>query len=91
MLLSDKALAKKGRGASHQIVCNEKKLAVVKWYDNKVVTLVSSFVDSHPKEKIKRYSKETKSRVDVDCPQIVKQYNAHMGGVDLADMSVSSL
>lgn len=61
MLLSNKALAKKGRGASQKVVCNEKKLAVVKWYDNKVVTLVSSFVDP----------KETKTRVDVDCPQIV--------------------
>ncbi|KOB75618.1 Uncharacterized protein OBRU01_06358, partial [Operophtera brumata] len=49
----------------------------------------SSYVDTHPKEKIKRYSKETKSRVDVECPQIVKQYNAHMGGVDLADMFIS--
>uniref|UniRef100_A0A2H1X0R7 SFRICE_016683 n=1 Tax=Spodoptera frugiperda TaxID=7108 RepID=A0A2H1X0R7_SPOFR len=63
MLLFDKPLAKNSRGASHQVVCNEKKLAVVKWYD--------------------------KTRVDVDCSQIVKQYNAHMGGVDLADMLVS--
>lgn len=88
-IISDKALAKKGRGASQQLVCNHNKLAVVKWIDNKVVTLASSFVDCHPKEKVKRYSKEVKSRVDVECPQIVKQYNAHMGGVDLADMLVS--
>lgn len=53
------------------------------------MTLASSFVDSEPKEKIKRYSKEKKARIDVDCPQIVKQYNAHMGGVDLADMLVA--
>lgn len=88
-LLSDKALIKKGRGTSQQLVCNTNKLAVVKWCDNKVVTLASSFVDSEPKEKIKRYSKEKKARIDVDCPQIVKQYNAHMGGVDLADMLVA--
>lgn len=88
-LISDKMLKKKGRGASQQLVCNENKVAVVKWFDNKVVTLASSFVDSFPKEKIKRYTKETKSRVDVDCPQIVKQYNAHIGGVDLADMLIS--
>ena len=25
-------------------------------------------------------------KCDVTCPQIVNQYNAHMGGVDLADM-----
>ncbi|XP_047518990.1 piggyBac transposable element-derived protein 4-like [Pieris napi] len=87
ILSSDKVLAKKGRGANQQIVCNANKIAVVKWFDNKVVTLASSYVDSHPKEKIKRYCKETKSKVDVECPQnIVKHYNAHMSGVDLSDM-----
>ncbi|RVE41092.1 hypothetical protein evm_014257 [Chilo suppressalis] len=89
MLPSDKILSKKGRGASKQLVCNKNKTAVVKWQDNKADTLASSFVDSHPKEKIKRYCKDTKSKVDVECPQIVKQYNAHMGGVDLADMLIS--
>ncbi|CAK1594386.1 unnamed protein product [Parnassius mnemosyne] len=88
-LLADKVLAKKGRGASSQIVCNDTKLAVVRWYDNKPVTLASSFVDSHPMGKIQRYSKDTESRVEVNCPQIVKQYNAHMGGVDLADMLIA--
>ncbi|KOB56515.1 putative ankyrin 2,3/unc44 [Operophtera brumata] len=49
LLLCDKTLAKKGRGASQQLVCNQNKLAVVKWSDNEVITLASSYVDSHPK------------------------------------------
>lgn len=88
-LPSDKVLSKKGRGSSKQVVCNNKKVAVVKWLDNKVVTLASSFVDSYPMEKIKRWSKNDKARVDINCPQIIKKYNAHMGGVDLADMLVA--
>lgn len=86
---SDKELAKKGRGSSKQIVCNEKKVAVVKWMDNKCVLLASSFVDSFPMGKIKRWSKESRSKVDVDCPAIVKEYNSFMGGVDLSDMLVA--
>lgn len=86
---TDKALKKKGRGSYSQIVCNENKVAVVKWFDNKCVTLASSFVDAHPMSKIKRFSKEKKTRVDVDCPQVVKYYNSHMGGVDLADMLIA--
>lgn len=38
----DKPLAKKSRGASHQVVCNEKKLAVVKWYDKTATRLINN-------------------------------------------------
>lgn len=89
LLPDDKSLMKKGRGASSQIVDNENQLAIVKWYDNKCVTLISSYVDSHPIRNILRYDKKVKARVLVDFPQIVKHYNAHMGGVDLADMLIA--
>ncbi|KAF9419657.1 hypothetical protein HW555_003935 [Spodoptera exigua] len=88
-LPSDKDLLKKGRGSSKQVVCNKNKLSVVKWHDNKSVILASSYVDSFPMETIRRYSKETKSKIDIPCPQIVKHYNSHMGGVDLCDMLIS--
>lgn len=89
LLPSDKQMKKKQRGYHTQMVCNTNKLAVVKWYDNKVVTLISSYVDSQPIETIKRFSKESRTKVDVPCPQVVKQYNKNMGGVDLADMLIS--
>lgn len=89
LLLSDKALKKKGRGAYCQATCNKQKVAIVKWHDNKPVTLVSSYVDAHPVETVKRFQKESNDRVNVPCPQIVKHYNRHMGGVDLADMLIA--
>ncbi|XP_063634975.1 piggyBac transposable element-derived protein 3-like [Cydia splendana] len=89
LLPSDKEMKKKPRGNSAQIVCNQNNLAVVKWSDNKVVTFISSYMDSHPIETIKRYSKDKRAKIDVPCPQVVKQYNKHMGGVDLADMFIS--
>lgn len=89
VLPAEKIMKKKPRGSHAQVVCEENRLAAVRWNDNKVVTLISSYVGVDPVEKIKRYSKEAKMKIDVDCPQIVKEYNRHMGGVDLADMLVS--
>lgn len=89
MLTDDKSLVKKGRGASAQLVDNDNQFAIVKWYDNKCVTLVSSYDVSYPIEKIFRYDKVSKTKVLVDFPQIVKHYNTHMGGVDLSDMLIA--
>ncbi|KAJ0175946.1 hypothetical protein K1T71_008120 [Dendrolimus kikuchii] len=89
ILPPEKEVKKKERGFFVEAACNETSLAVVRWNDNKVVTFISSFVASVPVEKIQRYSKDVKKKVDVQCPQIVRQYNKHMGGVDLADMLIS--
>lgn len=88
-LLNDKTLKKKGRG-SYSAKCDlKKKVMVVKWLDNKSVCLASNYVGVHPISNTRRYNKTTKSRIDVSMPQIVKQYNMHMGGVDLADMLIA--
>lgn len=42
LIMSDKNMKKKGRGTFSQMVDNERILAVDKWFDNKIVTLVSS-------------------------------------------------
>jgi hypothetical protein len=89
LLLSDKILIKKGRGSNCQVTCNENHVAIVQWYDNKPVTMASSYVDSFPMDKVRRFSKESKTYVEIPCPQIVKHYNRHMGGVDLADMLIA--
>lgn len=88
-LLSDKELKKRGRGSFSQVVDNDKKIAIVKWYDNKVVTLACSYADAHPVQEIKRWSKEQKRKFGVPCPQLVRHYNQHMGGVDLCDMLIA--
>lgn len=89
ILPTEKDMKKKERGAFAEVACNDNRLAVVRWNDNKAVTFLSSFVASAPVEKIMRYSKYAKKKVEVQCPQIVRQYNKNMGGVDLADMLIS--
>ena len=89
ILKSDKELIRQGRGSYDYQVDNCAELAVVKWNDNKPVTLVSSCVSKDPVTEVKRYSKQEKIKIPVPCPEIVKQYNIHMGGVDLTDMLVA--
>lgn len=88
-LPTDKNLKKKGRGAFAQVVSNQSKIAIVKWFDNKCVTVASSYVDAYPNHTILRYNKTTKTRQHVTCPNMIRHYNSRMGGVDLADMLVA--
>lgn len=59
------------------------------WKDNKVVSFLSTFVGSMPITTIKRYDRKTKEKANIECPNVVKVYNQHMGGVDLLDAHVS--
>jgi len=53
--------------------------------DNKIVTLLSTYTGAESKSMLKRFDRRIKTRVDVDCPFVVKEYNRFMGGVDLLD------
>ena len=88
-LKNEKELKKAGRGSYDCKTEKTSKNAVVRWVDSKVVTLASSFMGIEPIGSLKRYDKKEKCEVDVSTPAIVKHYNRHMGGVDLADMRIS--
>nr|XP_047141258.1 piggyBac transposable element-derived protein 1-like [Hydra vulgaris] len=60
--------------------------------DNKGVRLASTYVgvlpfknESNNTLKTSRYDRAQKKRIEIDCPNIIREYNAHMGGVDLMD------
>ncbi|KAL0146817.1 hypothetical protein M9458_057756 [Cirrhinus mrigala] len=84
-LEDEKSLKKKGRGSFDVRVEGNHNICAVKWYDNRGVTLVSSFAGPEPVQKIQRWDKATKTIIDVERPYIVGTYNKHMGGVDLLD------
>ena len=90
-LTSDSDMKKKGRGAYEvwKSSGDDIPLTIVKWFDNKGVTLLSSFAHSLPTHTVQRYNKTEKKVVDVVQPNIVNLYNKNMGGVDLADCLLS--
>lgn len=75
------------RGTFDEYVTNYEgvDITTVSWKDNKQVVLASTYVGAQPVETIERYDKKEKRRIKIDCPKIIKEYNAHMGGVDLMD------
>lgn len=86
LLKSKKALEAEGRGSTDCCVDKNSNVVLVRWLDNGVVQLVSSFVGISPGDPVKQWSGKDKEKINVPCPEIVHEYNKHMGGVYLCDM-----
>ena len=80
-------MKKQGRGSFLEKVAtiDGVTLSVVSWYDNKIVTLLSNFVGSEPVAEENLFSRAMKETTKIKCPNLVQEYNCHMGGVDLLD------
>ena len=62
---------------------------MVKWYDNKAVVLESTYSSVQSTTTKKRQDAKKKEHCNDIYPDIVKEYNRGMGGVDLNDMLIS--
>ena len=82
-------MAKLGRGSSEQIVRQDGKIVVIKWYDLKSVFLASTALGNQPSDECKRWSKKDSKYIQVKRPYVVAKYNDCMGGIDLIDQMIS--
>lgn len=58
--------------------------ALTKWFDNKPIMFLSTIYAAHePYYCRRKYDKSLRQYIDVPRPEVVKEYNASMGGVDL--------
>jgi hypothetical protein len=55
------------------------------WKDNKLVHLLSTFSGGQSITENRRRDKRTGEDIKVNCPAVVREYNQHMGAVDLVD------
>ncbi|XP_048859480.1 piggyBac transposable element-derived protein 3-like [Brienomyrus brachyistius] len=83
-LMCDAELKRTGRGSFEQKTAKvgETTLHVVKWYDNRSVSLLSNYIGAHPVTKVDRWDGKQKKIIQVPCPAVVREYNKNMGGVD---------
>ncbi|XP_046868543.1 uncharacterized protein LOC124460996 [Drosophila willistoni] len=95
-LPNDSAIKEKPRGFSVEYVGSSYGVEVsnVLWKDNKAVRLLSTYVTVKPfissntqggTPKAARYDRKSKRNAEIDCPQVIWVYNAHMEGVVLMD------
>ncbi|CAK1578837.1 unnamed protein product [Parnassius mnemosyne] len=75
------------RGSYEEYVTNFEgiDMTTVSWKDNKQVVLASTYVGACPVGNIERFDKKEKKRILITCPKLIREYNMHMGGVDLMD------
>ena len=85
-----KEIEKSERGASDVVTEKNSNLTLVRWKDNKVATVASTFVGKVPLRKAHRYAKAENGRAEIDQPQSIFLCNIGMGGVDHLNQNISS-
>ena len=86
-LYTIKDLKKKKRGAVDYAVDANSGIIIVQWLDNNVMP---NHLGARLVTQARRWSKKDKEYILIDRPQLVEEYNTHMGGVDLMDMLLST-
>ena len=72
------------RGGHKSILVNDGKTECLVWIDKKPVAIINTLVHPHNTTHVMRTAKDG-TRQQVPCPESIKLYNIHMGGVDLFD------
>lgn len=86
-----KAMKKKPRGSYEQLTEAKTNVTLVRYNDNSVCTVASTFSGVEPIGKVRRYSAAEKKHITVPQPSCVVMYNQYMGGVDRLDENISKL
>ena len=88
-LKSVKEVEKSQLGSSAVAIETSSNISAVRWKDNKVVNVLSTFAGKEQQKKVKRYSQKEKKKVDVLQSNVVNIYNRFFGGVDGMDQNIS--
>lgn len=78
------------RGAYDYRFETDNELLVVCWKDSAIVTIITNFGSIEPTNKVRRFCSAERKYVNVEQPNVLKEYNKSMGGVDLVDSMIST-
>jgi len=78
-------MAKESKGTFDFTCARETGMSAVHWRDNAVVTIISNVDTIEPVHAAKRYDRKQKKPTSVHRPNVIYNYNKHMGCVPLHD------
>lgn len=88
-LKSIDTMGKLKRGDYDSAVDSNSGTNIVRWKDNKVVTVASTYAGVNPIGVAQRFVRVEKKKVGVPIPRCIQIYNHGMGGVDRCDQNVA--
>lgn len=90
--VDDNKLMKKktDRGAYSCAFDRNLEVLAVRWNDNSVVTVMTNNCTVLPIVLAKRYNRKERKEISISQPNLIHQYNKHMGGVDLHDNGIAN-
>ena len=83
-------MQKQARGISDSVNDKKSNVTLVRWKDNKVVTVALTLYGKEPMKIARRYIKDQGVRVEIDQPNAISFYNKTMGGVDRMDQNTGA-
>ena len=83
-------MKKQTRGISDVINDKKSNVTLVRWKDNKVVTVASTLYGKEPMKRARRYIKDQGGRVEIDQPNTISFYSKTMGGVNRMDQNIGA-
>ncbi|GLV40892.1 hypothetical protein CBL_08466 [Carabus blaptoides fortunei] len=78
--MSDKYFKKKKTDYSEDLVSQD-GIIMVKWQDNKPVHMASNIFGTGRTDKAKRWDKQQSAYIEIERPDVIREYNKSMGGV----------
>ena len=64
----------------------KENIIALRWFDNKSVCILSTYIGLFPLEEVKRWDRKKKDYIKVQMPHAIAEYNKFMRGVELCDM-----
>ena len=88
-LKSIEQMRKLDHGAMDAVADKTTGIHLVRWNDNKVVTVASNVTGKHPVVNCRRFSQKKRERISLPQPQAIHVYNKGVGGVDRCDQNIA--